>query len=130
MPAAGPFFAPLSAASTLLESIGDLVLLENKPNRVDDLLKLALCGLGSLNERAAVEVCPEGGSIRNVGLSVSRVLAEPAVLGRSMLGLGDGRRDGLAGMFDAFEGERPNPDWLFCIESFLRTAFSMDSLRL
>ncbi len=80
MPAAGPFFAPLSAASTLLESIGDLVLLENRPNRVDDLLKLALCGLGSLDERAAVELCSEGGSIRSVELSINRVFVKPAVL--------------------------------------------------
>lgn len=97
---------------------------------MEDLLWLALCGLGSLTERVKGEYWSKGGADGSFGASIGRDFAGPAKVELIVLGLGEGSRDGLAGVCEEMDGERPRPDRLPCGVSLFKSIFSTDSLLL
>ena len=102
----GPFLAIISTDSAADDSNGDLVRLVKRPKRLADLVDPALIGLGSLygllllmpvsTEVAAWILCSTG-----VDFCV-----------RAGAKLGEGIREGLADIDEAFEGERSKEDML------------------
>lgn len=110
--------------------MGDLDLLEKRPKRAEDLLEPALRGFESFVVRSVKLIGSTEGRFRNLLVSLGSVWEGRTAPEATVVGPGDGKREGLAEKVEALDGERPSTVLPTNAPSFFEAAFSDDSRRL